>query len=93
MPASRIPLVYVRIIPTTFAATVLISIYCQGTSRSIGLPGFGVIPDLESAQKVIDLFAGHGYTRYDTASRYSGGTAEEVHLAVFPESHSSLHAH
>ncbi|KAI5892868.1 Aldo/keto reductase [Schizophyllum commune H4-8] len=49
-----------------------------GTSRSIGLPGFGVIPDLDSAQKVIDLFAGHGYTRYDTARRYSGGTAEEA---------------
>ncbi|KAL1752407.1 NADP-dependent oxidoreductase domain-containing protein [Schizophyllum commune] len=49
-----------------------------GTSRSIGLPGFGVIPDLDSAQKVIDLFSGHGYTRYDTARRYSGGTAEEA---------------
>ena len=69
-----------------------ISSLCQGTSRSIGLPGFGVIPDLDSAQKVIDLFAGHGYTRYDTARRYSGGTAEEVYLAIFPETHSSLHA-
>ncbi|TRM64294.1 NADP-dependent oxidoreductase domain-containing protein [Schizophyllum amplum] len=49
-----------------------------GTSRSIGMPGFGVIPDIKSAQAVIDLFASHGYTRYDTARRYSGGTAEEA---------------
>ncbi|KAL1738014.1 NADP-dependent oxidoreductase domain-containing protein, partial [Schizophyllum fasciatum] len=67
MPQSRVPLIYT-------------ARFHEGTSRSIGLPGFGVIRSLESAQEVIDLFSSYGYARYDTARRYSGGTAEEASL-------------